>query len=466
MVLNLEGVQILVEILKIVFIMKGKGDIMKKALYVGKDVESKRVQIEELQRVSLMDVGKESKISLIQELAPLGILHAKELLDKEVKELAGERYQRKDRHNRYRWTRQGGSIYIVDQKVPIVYQRVRDKQGNEVKLETYEQLKKPKPVNKKVLIRVFNGLSCRRYRECCEMIPQVFGLSASAVSNQFKEASEKILRELLERRLDGYDIVAIIIDGKTFQRDEMIIALGITIEGEKVILGFIQAATENAIVCREFLWDLLERGLKIEQGVLCVIDGSKGLRRAVRDVFGSRAVVQRCQWHKRENVISYLPKKEQDYFKRALQNAYAEPGYEGAKASLEEIITELRLVNESAARSLEEGLDETLTLHRLGLFDKLGRSLKTTNCIESVMALIEDKTSKVDYWVNSNQKQRWLAVSLLDIEQRLNKICGYKYLHELRVAIMMEIEGLESRHRRGLPVSDIKQSCGKAVCVC
>ena len=272
-----------------------------------------------------------------------------------MEELAGKRYQRRDSKSPYRWSRQAGSIFVGDQKVPIIYQRVREKNGQKMKLKTYERLKKPRNVNAKLLMRVLHGISCRHYRGCGEMIPQVFGLSASTVSRRFREETEKRLKELRDRRLDGYDIVAIIIDGKTFQKDEMIIALGITIEGNKVVLGFVQSATENAMVCREFLWSLIERVLNIDNGILCIIDGSKGLRKAISDVLGKKGVVQRCQWHKRENVVSYLPKREQDYFKKALQKAYEKPIYEEAKASLEKIRKELILVNESAVKSLDEG---------------------------------------------------------------------------------------------------------------
>jgi transposase-like protein len=251
----------------------------------------------------------------------------------------------------------------------------------------------------------------------------------------------------MERRLHGYDIVAIIIDGKTFKDDEMMIALGVTIEGRKVTLGFIQTGTENASVCRNFLISLLERGLRIKEGVLCVMDGSKGIKKAVEEIFGRYAVIQRCQWHKRENVVSYLPKGRQATFRKLLQKAYEEPTYEGVKEVLKRVKKELSLINESAVRSLEEGLEETLTLHRFGLFEKLGKSLKTTNCIESVMALIGQRTDKVDYWKNSNQKQRWLATALLDIEARLNRIRGYKHLPELREALKQELLLEESTHK-------------------
>jgi putative transposase len=408
---------------------------MRKIQYVGRHVKHKRGMAQEILGLSHNEIQREVKIELIQALVPLGLLKVQELLEEEVKNLAGEKYERKEEEGYYRWTEQWGSVYIGDQKVPISYQRVRKKNGKEAKLEIYERFKKPRDVDERLLMKVLHGLSCRRYKECCEMVPLVFGFSPSTVSRRFKGASKRKLREFVERKLDKYDIVAIVIDGKTFQEDEMIIALGITVKGEKVLIGFIQAATENASVCRDFLWSILNRGLRIENGILCVIDGSKGLRKAVKDVFCRRVLVQRCQWHKRENVISYLPKRRRDYFRKALQRAYEKPTYEEAKSSLDQIKGELSLINESAVSSLNEGLEETLTLHRLGLFEELGKSLKTTNCLESLMALVGEKTAKVDYWRNSNQKHRWLAAALLDIEPRLNRIKGYRYLPDLREAL-------------------------------
>lgn len=219
------------------------------------------------------------------------------------------------------------------------------------------------------------------------------------------------------------------------------IALGITLTGEKVILGFVQTATENDPVCATFLRELVERGLQTTQGLLCVIDGAKGLRKALQTVFGSQTVVQRCQWHKRENVLDYLPKTQRATWRRKLQAAYQKPTYAEAKAALLRVRQDLRLVNESAVKSLDEGLEETLTLHRLGVFLQLGVSLKTTNCLESLNALVEQRTAKVDRWRTSEQKQRWLAAALQDIEPRLRRIKGFRALPLLRSALQAVIRG-------------------------
>lgn len=383
-----------------------------------------------------------TKIEMIQALIPIGLMAVSEQLEEEVVRLAGKRYSRSGGlSGHYRWGSQPTSIYLSDQKIRIGATRVRNSLKNEeVPLETCQALKRPRQADEGLLRRILLGLSCRSYESCAEAIPEAFGLSSSTISRRFIEASSRKLKELAERDLSAYDFVALFIDGKSFADDEMIIALGVTVTGEKILLGFTQAATENERVVKSFLSGLLGRGLRIEQGILCIIDGAKGLYSAIRKVFQYQALIQRCQWHKRENVVSYLPKSQQPDWRRKLQRAYEKPTYEEAKAALNRLKPELKLINESALASLEEGLEETLTLHRLGLFTQLGISLKTTNCIESVMSLLGQYTDKVDYWQNSSQKHRWIASALLEIEPRLRRIKGYRYLPSLRLALKQRLQ--------------------------
>jgi len=378
-----------------------------------------------------------AKVALIQELIPLGLLHVAESLQQEVEWLTGPRYQRHGgQSGLVRYGSQPGSVYLADQKLGVVVPRVRNRIDNrEVALRTYQRLQEPRRADEGVMQRILAGLSCREYEKCAESVPEAFGLSASTVSRRYIQASARKLKELQDRSLKEYDLVALFLDGKTFAADTMVIALGVTIKGEKVILGFVQTGTENAKVCVEFLRELEQRGLRTENGLLVVIDGGKGLHKAVETVFGNDAAIQRCQWHKRENVVAYLPESQKTRFRNKLQTAYAQPTYEQAKAALLRVRRELLPINESAARSLDEGLEETLTLHRLGLFTELGLSFKTTNCLESINSLIEQRTGKVDYWKNSDQKQRWLATALLDIEPRLRKVRGHLHLPALRRAV-------------------------------
>ena len=229
-------------------------------------------------------------------------------------------------------------------------------------------------------------------------------------------------------------------DGKSFAENQMILALGVTLQGEKIVLGMVESHTENHRVCQAFLQRLKERGLSDENKLLFIIDGAKGLRKGIHNVFGKQALVQRCQWHKRKNVIAYLPKSQQGIFRKKLQKAYKQKSYKQVKQELASIRKELNLLNQSEVNSPDEGLEETLTLHRLGMFEFLGISLKTTNCLESLNCQLEQYTRRVSYWKNSNQRQRWVATALLEIEPNLRKIKGYKHLPLLRWAMERDDE--------------------------
>jgi len=384
----------------------------------------------------------DAKVALIQALIPVGLEAVQDLLEAEVRDLAGARHQRTGRQpGCVRWGQQRGSIYLADQKLPVTHTRVRDRvQNREVALQSYHALQTPRAADAGLFRKVLLGLSCRDYAAAAEAVPSAFGLSASTVSRRFIQASARQLQALQERDLRAYDVVALVLDGKTFAQDSMVIALGVTLTGEKVVLGFVQTATENERVCATFLRQLVARGLRVARGLLVVLDGAKGLRAAVTSVFGAQAAVQRCQWHKRENVVAYLPKALQDPWRRKLQAAYERLTYPDAKAALLRCRRELGLLNASAVTSLDEGLEETLTLHRLGVFRDLGISLKTTNCLESLNSLIEQRVARVDHWRTSDQKQRWLAAALLDIEPRLRRIKGFRALPSLRAALARELQ--------------------------
>lgn len=385
----------------------------------------------------------EAKVELIQELIPLGLMKVREELQAEVRRLAGGRYNRTQAYGRH--GKNIGSVVLARQRVRIEVPRVRDYQrGIEIPLEAYQRLHAGTGVEESALKRVLKGLSMRDYREASLAVPEALGLSSSNISREFIRASLRKLNALMERDLSKEDFVVLILDGKSFALDQLITALGITMKGKKVILGFIEAKTENKTVVEDFLKRLLERGFHIEEGILVVIDGSKGLYHAVKNTFHKQAVIQRCQWHKRENVVEYVSKKEQPDLRRRLQKAYERPNYEEAKTELLKIRKELEEKNLSAVASLDEGFEETLTLHRLGLFGVLGTSLKTVNCMESIHAQVEQRCQRVDYWRNSSQRQRWLASVLLDIEPRLRNIKGHRHLPKLREAIQRELNLTET----------------------
>ena len=292
----------------------------------------------------------DTRIALIQALIPIGLDAVAEELQEEVTRLAGDRYSRKAQQNpNRRWGSQQGSVYLSDQKVPLSVPRVRNVETDEeVCLEAYHHLQVPRRMDEGLLLRMIKGIATRSYQACAEAIPKAFGLSSSTVSRRFIKASAQKLAKFRERSLAQYDLVALFIDGKTFADQEMIIALGVTIQGDKIPIGFIQAATENERVCRQFIQSLINRDLVYHKGLLCLIDGSKGLYAALTKALDGYVVIQRCQWHKRENVLSYLPKNKQDQIKKALQNAYDLPTYKEAKTALLSIKSELALINEDA----------------------------------------------------------------------------------------------------------------------
>lgn len=380
-------------------------------------------------------------LAMIQALIPLGLRAVEEALQQEVTALAGARYVHGDgRPDVVRWGTQGGSIYLADQKLPIMVPRVRDRARHiEVPLTTYAQLQTPRAQDVGLFRRVLGGLSCREYEAAAEAVPEAFGLAKSSVSRRFIRTSATALRQLQERRHDDREWLVLLLDGKHFASDQMVIALGVTTTGEKRILGMVQTATENKRVCAAFLHELVARGFRAPQGLLVVLDGAKGLRAAAQEVFGGHVPIQRCQWHKRENVVSYLTKPQQVLWRRKLQAAYAHPSYADARRALLQLVRTLRLLNASAAESLEEGLEDTLTLHRLGVFPELGTSFKTTNLIESVMARVEAKTQRVDRWRSSDQKRRWCAATLRQIEQQFRCIKGVKHLPLLQRALRSTI---------------------------
>jgi transposase-like protein len=398
-------------------------------------------EAESLTRAQYEALERRDRISLIRRLIPIGLMAVAEELQKEVEELVQQSLDPET--GKARVIKHGsnqGSVILGNQRVPVRVPRVRGENGD-ISLESYDLLHNdlvPETLYKTIL----GGVSCKGYESTIENHSGSISKSKSTISKRFIAQSEKELQLFQNRDLSGYDFIVIFIDGKPFYKDQMIISLGITMNGEKIILGFVQAGTENTIVISHFLQSLMDRGLKIDQGILAVTDGSKGLISGLKQAFNKKVVIQRCQWHKRENVTSYLPKNEQEFMKTRLQKAYERPTLSEAEELLNSIQDELDKTNQSAASSLKEGLKETLTLHRLGLFAKIGVSLKTTNCLESINSSVEKFCGKVRYWKNSSQKQRWLASALRETEPTLRTIKGYSHLPELRTALKKEL-GLE-----------------------
>ncbi|MCH8317686.1 MAG: IS256 family transposase [Bacteroidetes bacterium] len=365
------------------------------------------------------------------------------ILEQEVCDYAGEWYSHQKPHDhRYsRWGYNPGSIKLGVQKVRVDVPRIYD---NNIKanktLSYYEKLKGLPEQQEEIIQGVLHGLSTRDYEKVVEQLYDSFGLSSSTISRAFKERSTKILEEFEQRKFTEQKFVAIFIDGKYLAKQQMIIALGVNEQGQKIPLGVIQTTTENSISISELLRDLIARGLNYEDGILFIIDGAKGLHKAIMDVFGNKAVIQRCQWHKRENVVSYLPEMDQVRIRKKMQSAYSKESYNEAKSELLKIKQEIEVKNRSAAKSLEEGLEETLTIHRLGLYEHFYKSFTTTNCLESLNSGLSKYIGRVKYWTDSTQRYRWVVSGLVEIEKRMNKVSNYKKLHLMQKRIKKETE--------------------------
>lgn len=385
----------------------------------------------------VLDEPIDTKLQLLKHHADMARLLAEEILEEDVEALAGERHSRNCPSGKslQRWGYNPGSIRIDGEKVPIEIPRLRDKNTEEEHtLESYQAMKEAE-VGQELTDSILLGLSQGDYGRVASQFVEGFGLSQSSVSRRFQKRAQKALEEFESRSLEEENFLALWLDGKHVAGEQMIICMGVTEAGYKKVLGFTQATTERHEPIVELLRGLLDRGLSFEEGILCVVDGGKGLRKAIGEVFGKRAEIQRCQWHKRENVVSYLPKADQKKWRKKLQRAYREPTYEAAKERLTGLHAELQQINRNAANSLMEGLEETLTLHRLGLFEELGRSLKTTNCIENLNEQVESYTSNVKRWHHSPQRHRWMALSLLEAESRMRRLTGYKDLPKLKQAL-------------------------------
>lgn len=417
-------------------------------ILINMEPKSKDTQLNRRSLSWLQEQSVDIKISLLQNHLSICQIMINELLEEEVTQKAGARYSRdKPFDGRYsRWGFNPGSVRIGDQKlkidVPRIYDNAQDKNAI---LDRYEDLKQLPEPTEQLINGVLLGLSMRDYAKVIDHLGEGFGMSKSSVSRSFIERTEGKLQEFESRSLADKQFIALFIDGKYLSKQQIIICMGVTLQGEKIPLGFIQATTEHSVPIKDMLTNLKERGLAWEEGFLCVIDGSKGIRKAVEESFGDKAIVQRCQWHKRENILKYIPEKEHEDIKRKYQRAINKESYKEAKQSLMDLKRDLAVVNLSAARSLEEGIEDILTLHRLGLNLDFSKSFATTNCIENLNYQLGKYLRKVKSWKNSKERYRWVAAALLEIEMKMNKVSNFDILHKMKKTIIEEIQKRTSK---------------------
>jgi putative transposase len=361
-------------------------------------------------------------------LRETGLALMQTVMEEEVRHLAGERHQQHEGRRAHRWGKEDGYCVVDGQKVPIQKTRLRTPDKREQRLGSYELFQRSGPLQAGVWDKMMRGLSTRNYGAVVKDFHNAYGVEKSAVSENFIEASREKVKQLMERPLGELRLCAVLIDGTPFKDRQMIAALGIGCDGTKTVLGIREGATENTAVVSALLSELVERGLDFSTPRLYVLDGGKALAAAVRKHAGEAAFIQRCQVHKKRNVVDHLPDEHKADVRRKMQNAYAMAEYADAKRALEQLHRQLMDLNPSAARSLEEGMEETLTVHKLRVPDQLRRTLCCTNVIESAFSIVETVCRNVKRWRDGDHIERWVGSGLLVAERQFRKVIGHRQI--------------------------------------
>jgi transposase-like protein len=425
------------------------GTAVKETVPVAQATMDEAVLPERVQEAlgELVGAAKEGLLALSVGVG-LGVLSS--MMEEEVDEVVGPKGKWNRDRTAVRHGHEDGSVTLGGRRFEVKRPRMRTADGeHELPLQTYEHFADRDPLQRVVLERMLAGVSTRRYRRTQEPVgeeveTEARSTSKSAVSRTFVERTRQALGELMSRQLGDLRLAVMMLDGLELKGRMMIVALGITTEGVKVPLGLWEGSTENATVATALLSDLVERGLDPEQGMLFVIDGSKALRKAVRSVFGE-VPVQRCLWHKERNVLGHIAERDRPPIKARLRRAWRETDYGRALEQLQALADELERTHPGAAGSLREGMDETLTVIRLGIKGKLRRTLESTNPCESMIDCVRTTQRNVKHWASGEMGLRWTAAGMLEAEKQFRKVIGYTQLPQLAIAIERRLD-LQATH--------------------
>jgi transposase-like protein len=382
------------------------------------------------------DIVRCAEQGLGELLRQLGKMFIEQVMEAEAGQIAGERSKREANRQAYRWGTEEGYCVIDGQKVPIARPRLRSKLHNrEIPLGSYELFQRASLLEENIWHKIMHGLTMRNYKEVVQQFSDAYGLDKSTVSEHFVEASRKKLETLMTRSLAHLSMCVMMIDGTIFKGFNLVVALGIDRFGHKIVLGLRQGATENATVVGELLQELVERGLDFREPRLYVVDGSKAIRRAILNHAGDAAFIQRCQVHKIRNVCEHLPEGRNHAVRFRMRAAYEMTSVADAKQALYKLHDELLTDNPSAAASLAEGMEETLTVVDLAVAPRLRRSISTTNGIESGFSVCARVCRQVKRWQGSDHRLRWVGSTLLFAESRWSRLHGYRHISALVSAI-------------------------------
>jgi putative transposase len=386
----------------------------------------------------LVNAAKDGLLSLSVGVG-LGVLH--ELMETEVDEVVGPKGKHDADRVAVRHGHEDGEVTLGGRRVGVARPRVRTAdRSEEVVLGTYEHFASRDPLTRLVLEQMLAGVSTRRLQRTREPVGEQVtaverSVSKSAVSRAFVAKTNENLDALMSRRLDDVRLAVLMIDGIDLKGRTNVVALGISTDGVKTPLGLWEGSSENAAVATALLADLVDRGLDVEQGVMCVLDGSKALRKAVRDVLGTHTPVQRCVRHKERNVRDHLPERDRELVQRKLRAAWALSSHVEAVDRLRALADELARSHPGAAASLREGLEETVTVTRLGIRGALKRTLESTNPCESMIECVRRSSRNVKHWQSGDMALRWTAAGMLEAERQFRRVIGHADLAKLANAV-------------------------------
>jgi transposase-like protein len=410
---------------------KGQGT---QGVSVGPAVEKVRQLL--LGMVAGMAAAKQDLMEWVQDL---GLAALQEVFEADATTIAGLKGEHRADRTHHRWGTTGTELPFGGRRIKVPRPRVRSKSGQEVNLPSVERFQAADPLSERVVNQILLGVSTRGYGASLEAAPPGVlsrGTSKSAASRHLVERMGSRMREYFSRRLEDVSLLVLMLDGIEVARQTVVVALGISEDGTKQPLGLWQGSTENAAICTSLLQELIGRGLKLDGKVLCVIDGGKGIRKAINDVLGDLAVVQRCQIHKRRNLKDHLPKTAQAYVDRVLREAYGSTSVDTARKRLRSLLSWLESNgHEDAAGSLREGMEETLTVLKLELPPSLRRSLATTNAIENMLGTVRRVSRNVKRWKGGGMVRRWVAIGLVTAQKRFRRIKGHREMPSL-VAVL------------------------------
>lgn len=381
----------------------------------------------------MVDLIEQSRLAVDELIDVAGRATIEAVLQLSAAQVAGPRTPGQRRRGLLWHGRQAGRVCLKERKLGITKPRLREKGGGEVAIPAYEAMQ-GNGKSQRMLDVLMRGISTRQYAEVLPEMASTCGVSKSTVSREAAEAGEAALKELVERRFEGIDLLVIYLDGMQFGEHHVISAVGVDGAGHKHVLGLQQGATENAAAVEDLLEQLVARGLDPKAKRLFVIDGAKALRAAIHKVFGTQHPVQRCRNHKIRNVCDRLPEEQKAQVKAAMRASYKLEAKEGM-ARLRKLADWLEQESPAAANSLREGLEECFTINRLGIPPSLHRCLATTNLIESPQSGVRMRTRRVCRWRDAAMVQRWAAASFLATENNFRRIMGWKDLWQLETIL-------------------------------